>query len=167
MSRVLAGAVTPVGAPSTAGSAAGGGGGGLSATKFFPEGGGGGGGSGAAAVGRGVVPPPSSPHYLNPPPGTPLLGAGVGVARMAAAMTVAAQEAEYRGLCERVLGHKDHKEAFVRRTVMALLPELAAFFPGGTVDGDFVEPAAWFLINTLRQVRRRKVSGRGLAFVSW
>ena len=167
LSRVFAGAVTPVGAPSTAGSAAGGGGGGgggggLSTTKsqksrgaFFPEGGGGG-----AAAGRGVVPPPPSPHHQSHPPGTPLLGSGitVGAAGMAAAMAVAAQEAEYRGLCERVLGHKDHKEASVRRTVMALLPELAAFFPGGT--GDFVEPAVWFLINTLRQVR--SMFGRGL-----
>ncbi|CAN0356219.1 unnamed protein product, partial [Hapterophycus canaliculatus] len=44
-------------------------------------------------------------------------------------MAEAAEEAEFRGLCEKVLARRDHKEAAVRRTVMALLPELVAFFP--------------------------------------
>lgn len=39
----------------------------------------------------------------------------------------------------------------MRRTVMALLPELAAFFPAGS--GELFEPAMWFLIHTLRKVR--------------
>lgn len=61
------------------------------------------------------------------------------------------QEAEFRELCDKVLARKDHKEAAVRRTVMALLPELAAFFPAGA--GKLFEPAVWFLIHTLRKVR--------------
>lgn len=85
--------------------------------------------------------------------GVPAPGAAAAAAAAAEAAAVAAeegQETEYRALCGRVLAKKDHKEAAVRRTVMALLPELAAFFPGGT--GEFVEPAVWFLIHTLRQV---------------
>lgn len=61
------------------------------------------------------------------------------------------QEADFKELCERVLAHRDHKEAAVRRTVMALLPELAAFFPEGA--GELLEPAVCFFINTLCKVR--------------
>lgn len=86
--------------------------------------------------------------------GAPAAAAAVAAAAAAAEAAVVAaeedQETEYRALCGRVLAKRDHKEAAVRRTVMALLPELAAFFPGGT-EG-FVEPAVWFLIHTLRQV---------------
>lgn len=163
----VAAAATPVGAQSNASSA------GPSTSKsqkssrgfFFPEGGGGGGGVGAPA-GRGVVPPPPSPHHQTHPPGTPLLGAsagGAGASGMAAAMAEAVQEAEYRGLCEKVLARRDHKGAAVRRTVMALLPELVAFFPGGA--GEFVEPAVWFLINTLRQVNIVRTIWRTKYFV--
>lgn len=80
-------------------------------------------------------------------------GLSASVSAAAAAATLAAeedQEAEYRMLCIKVLEKKDHKEVAIQRTVMALLPELAAFYPGGTQD--FLEPAVWFLVHIIRQV---------------
>lgn len=76
----------------------------------------------------------------------------VSAAAAAAALLAAEedQEAEYRNLCNKVLEKKDHKEVAIQRTVMALLPELAAFYPGGTED--FLEPAVWFLVHIIRQV---------------
>ncbi|CAM9732769.1 unnamed protein product, partial [Ectocarpus sp. 13 AM-2016] len=176
LSKMFAGAATPVGAPSTAGSGGGGGGGnaaggGPSTAQsqkgrgaFFPEGGG---SVAATAAARGVVPPPPSPHNHNYQVlgmlggGAAGAGAAAAAAAAAAAMAEAGQEAEYRVLCEKVLARRDHKEVAVRRTVMALLAELVAFFPGGA--GEFVEPAVWFLIHTLRQGQR---SDRGLAYLS-
>lgn len=136
---------------------------------FFPPAETSAGTSGVGGSYRGTygVPPPPSPHYPPTLSGTPLHGAwtaggGLGVsvnstsvsaAATAAAATFAAeedQEAEYRMLCGKVLEKKDHKEVAIRRTVMALLPELAAFYPGGTED--FLEPAVWFLVHIIRQV---------------
>lgn len=114
--------------------------------------------SGTVGAGRSTAPPPPSPH-VGPLGASGLHGVGPGgggggsTGALAPAVLYDVELGEFQTLCEKVLARKDHKEASVRRTVMASLSELAAFFPVGAAD--LLEPAIWFLINTLR-----KVSGR-------
>lgn len=116
-----------------------------------------------SGIGRAAGPPPPSPHVV-PFGGAGLAGGGGGIGisgtggagptNVSAADTEEQHETKFQDLCKKVLARKDHKEASVRRTVMALLPELAAFFPAGA--GDLLEPAMWSLIHTLRKVSGSK-----------
>ena len=60
----------------------------------------------------------------------------------------------YDSVCDTVFKYKDHRDALVRRTVMALLPLLATF-DTATFTKSFMEPCMAYLLSQLRKEKER------------
>jgi FKBP12-rapamycin complex-associated protein len=70
----------------------------------------------------------------------------------------------FKEVCDTVMEYKDHKDALVRETVIALLPKLASFEPEAFVRG-YLTTSLAYIIATLK---KKDIEGnsRSIAFTS-